>query len=340
MVPIVGVVAAPGATGAHPLTRSIRYLLRVKYVRRIVYYVDTVDQQHDSIPARLREVAATLPRAERSVARTLSSDYPIAGLGTLAELAARAHVSAPTVLRLLARIGFDGFTEFQRALHVELSQRLAAVYEDYDRGGYDEHGIGAASMIRAAAAVQATATAFAEDESAVAVRLLADPRLAVHCLGGEFSQSLALLLASHLGVLRSRVRHLPYGSAEALGELAQAGSRDVLVVYDFRRYSDFVLGVARHTAQRGAKVVLVTDRWLSPVAAFAESVLVARTDTVSPFDSLTPATALTEALVAGVSALLDEAGRARARAIAELTAAVAQESSSVAGDVEAGRNGS
>ncbi len=290
-------------------------------------YVYTVDRQPDSIPARLREVAATLPRGERSVARALSNDYPIAGLGTLAELAARAGVSAPTVLRLLGRIGFDGYTEFQRALHVELSERLAAVYEDYDRGAYDERGIGAASLTRAAAAVEATATAFADDEFAVAVRLLADPRLSVYALGGAFSQSVALLLTTHLGVLRPRVRHLPYGSTEAIGALAQAGSRDVVVVYDFRRYSDSVLAVARHAEQRGAEIVLVTDRWLSPVATFADSVLVARTESVSPFDSLAPATALTEALLAGVSALLDETGRERARAIAELTAATTRETS-------------
>ena len=147
----------------------------------------------------------------------------------------------------------------------------------------------------------------------------------MHAAGGAFSQSLALLLASHLGVLRPRVRCLAYGSAELIGALAQAGRRDVLVVYDFRRYSESALAVARHVAERGGRIVLVTDRWLSPVAPFAESVLVARTESVSPFDSLTAATALTEALVAGVSALLETDGRARADAIARLDDAVAQE---------------
>jgi DNA-binding MurR/RpiR family transcriptional regulator len=70
-------------------------------------------------------------------------------------------------------------------------------------------------------------------------------------------------------------------------------------------------------------VILITDRWLSPVAPHAESVLVARTDAVSPFDSLTAATALTEALVAGVSALLEAEGRTRADAIERLNDAIA-----------------
>ena len=122
------------------------------------------------------------------------------------------------------------------------------------------------------------------------------------------------------------MQFLPYGSAELTSALAQAGKRDVLVVYDFRRYSESTLTVARHVAERGGHIVLITDRWLSPVAPLAESVLVARTESVSPFDSLTAATALTEALVAGVSALLETDGRARAEAIARLNDTVARES--------------
>jgi DNA-binding MurR/RpiR family transcriptional regulator len=278
-----------------------------------------------SIAVRLRDALAALPRGERSVARTLLNAYPIAGLGTLAELAARSGVSTPTVLRLLTRLGFEGFSDFQRALHVELNERLANVYEDYRGDAVDQGSVGAASLAVAVKALEGTAKAFTEEEFASAVPLLADPRLTVFAIGGAFSQSLASLLALHLAVLRSRVHCLPYGSAEVMTALAQAGRRDVLVVFDFRRYSESTLAVARHVAERGGRVVLVTDRWLSPVASFAESVLVARTESASPFDSLTAATALTEALVAGVSALLGTDGRARAEAIASLDDTMAQE---------------
>ena len=275
-----------------------------------------------SIPVRLRDALATLPRGERSVARTLLNAYPIAGLGTLAELGTRSGVSTPTVLRLLTRLGFDGFSDFQRALHAELNERLAGVYQDYRGGAVDQRSVGLASLAQAASALDSTAKALPEEEFDAAVRLLADTRMTVYAVGGPFSQPLAQLLALHLDVLRPRVRALAYGSAELTGALAQAGRRDVLVVYDFRRYSEPTLAAARHVAERGGRVVLVTDRWLSPVAPHAESVLVARTESVSPFDSLTAATALTEALVAGVSACLEPDGRVRTRAIAELTDAV------------------
>jgi DNA-binding MurR/RpiR family transcriptional regulator len=47
-------------------------------------------------------------------------------------------------------------------------------------------------------------------------------------------------------------------------------------------------------------VVLVTDRWLSPIAAAADVVLPVRVDSPSIYDSFVPAMAVVERLVAGV----------------------------------------
>jgi DNA-binding MurR/RpiR family transcriptional regulator len=49
---------------------------------------------------RLRAALANLPRAERRVAHEILGAYPVAGLETVARLAARASVSGPTAVRL------------------------------------------------------------------------------------------------------------------------------------------------------------------------------------------------------------------------------------------------
>ena len=57
---------------------------------------------------------------ERKVARALLAQYPTAGLTTVADLAASAGVSSPTVVRFVTRLGFTGFATFQRSLvHVK-----------------------------------------------------------------------------------------------------------------------------------------------------------------------------------------------------------------------------
>jgi DNA-binding MurR/RpiR family transcriptional regulator len=92
---------------------------------------------------------------------------------------------------------------------------------------------------------------------------------------------------------------------------ADASRRDVLVVFDYRRYDEATTMLARQVASAGAQVVLLTDPWLSPVAEVADVVLPVRVESLSPFDSLVPALALVEALVAALTERRGEAGRTR-----------------------------
>jgi DNA-binding MurR/RpiR family transcriptional regulator len=66
-----------------------------------------------TVAERLRLRRGELTQAERKVARILMADYPVGGLDPIAKLAAAAGVSAPTVVRLVAKLEFDGYPEFQ-----------------------------------------------------------------------------------------------------------------------------------------------------------------------------------------------------------------------------------
>ena len=72
--------------------------------------------------------------------------------------------------------------------------------------------------------------------------------------------------------------------------------RDVWVVFDVRRYQPSVERLAHEAAARRAEIALVTDRWLSPVASIAETVLTCDVEASGPSDTLVPALALVEAL--------------------------------------------
>src|SRR5262249_56354311 len=79
----------------------------------------------------------------------------------------------------------------------------------------------------------------------------------------------------------------------------------------YRRYQRDVVESGRSLHQQGARLVLFTDPWLSPLAGVAEVVLPATVDTPSPFDSLVAAMALVETVVAGMVGAADERGRQR-----------------------------
>jgi DNA-binding MurR/RpiR family transcriptional regulator len=269
------------------------------------------------VAEQVRLMLPSLPRAERRVAITLLGDYPAAGLETVASLAARAGTSGPTVLRLASRLGFSGFAELQQALRDELTDRHASPLAQYGHrdgaAGIRTAGV-KPELVTAAGSVllrgiESSFGRLNRDHVERSIGLLADQRHPVVTAGGRFSGLLARYLALHLQELRPGVTWA--GDLERTGTLLDVGRRHVVVVFDFRRYQRDTVRLGRAAARQGATVLLVTDPWLSPLAADADVILPVEVGAPSPFDSLVPALALAEMLVAGVVDALGDQPRER-----------------------------
>ncbi|SFS14778.1 transcriptional regulator, RpiR family [Agrococcus baldri] len=257
-----------------------------------------------------------LSSGERKVGRALLANYPIAGLETVAELAKRASVSPPTVVRFVARLGFSGYPDFQRRLMREVHERLGSPLEQYGRADLQSADDDLARAARVfAAGIASTIDELPQSEFDRAVALLADAKHRIRLVGGRFSGMLAEYLGAHLVLLRRDVAVVEPDELARLGAIADARRGDVFIVFDYRRYDPRIVDVAQQTAGRGAEIVLFTDRWLSPAADVATTVLSADVQAPSPFDSLVPALALVEAVIAGVTDRLGESGRQRLAAI-------------------------
>jgi DNA-binding MurR/RpiR family transcriptional regulator len=269
-----------------------------------------------SLSEVVRGSLATLSAGERKVGRALLANYPIAGLETVAELAQRASVSPPTVVRFVTRLGFSGYPEFQRRLQREVHERLGSPLEQYGR---DDLRSGVGDLGRAvrvfSAGIATTIDELPQSEFDRAVALMSEPRQRVVLIGGRFSRMLAEYLGAHLVQLRPDVIVLDDRELARLATVSDVRRGDVLVVFDYRRYDPAVVRLAQQAADRGVEVVLFTDRWLSPAADVATTVLAAEVAAPSPFDSLVPALAVVEAVIAGVTDRMGEAGRQRIEAI-------------------------
>ena len=77
-----------------------------------------------NLAALIREQFQHLAPNEKKVARVLLNQYPVAGLETIAQLAKKSSVSGPTVLRLITKLGFEGYGQFQESLRQELEAQL------------------------------------------------------------------------------------------------------------------------------------------------------------------------------------------------------------------------
>jgi DNA-binding MurR/RpiR family transcriptional regulator len=255
-----------------------------------------------------RLAVAGLTPAERKVARVLLADYPVRGLEPVAKLAAEAGVSAPTVIRLVTKLEFGSYADFQQSLKSEVSARLSSPLTLYTEpmysGGGDSDAVSRSEQVLCGG-ISSSFARLPRAEFDQAVRLLADPRRGVTLIGGRFSSMLAEYLAAHLRILRSNVRVVT--AFDRVSAMLDVGRGDVLVAFDYRRYQHDTVRLSLIAKRQGATLVAFTDPYLSPLAAHADVVLTTSVASPSPFDALTPAVALVETVIA---ALVDRLGAA------------------------------
>lgn len=246
--------------------------------------------------------------SERKVARALLAEYPVAGLEPVTKLAGRASVSAPTVMRMLSRMGIQSYPQMQKQLRSEIAQRTTSPIDKYGaRPGVSAdsatssqpHTLQIAQQVMAQS-LNSTFASVPGSEFDRVVDLLSDPKRRVWTVGGRYSGLLAEYLVLHLRLLRPDSHFVGRAESEKSLALIDMGPRDVLLAFDYRRYQDATIEFVGRAKACKATTVLLTDPWLSPAAKYADHVISSSVEAPSPFDSLVPSMAIVETLISGV----------------------------------------
>lgn len=262
-------------------------------------------------------MGAGLTKSERRITRVLLSTNMKLAQDTVAGLAARADVSGPTVLRLVSKLGFDGYPAFQAAAEHEYNQRISSPPQQIDQRlqGLDIGAFLDASRQQFSASLDAAFDAWKESEIDKVTKLLADENRSIFVLGGRFTQLFAAYLAGRLFHLRQDVRTV--GSTSLIiskeEDLASIAKSSVLVVFDVRPYQADLVDLARRATDQGSTVILITDTWLSPIADFATVVLPVQVETLWGCDSFAHCAILIELLFGRMLSESGERGLARIR---------------------------
>ena len=145
--------------------------------------------------------------------------------------------------------------------------------------------------------------------------LLADDKRAVYIVGGRISDAIAQHFSRHLRQVRRNVFHLPSDTEVWPEYILRMRARDLLIIFDFRRYQQRLVELASKVrSTTGISVILVTDKWMSPAAAYAAEVIALPTENRTAWDSYAGALAIADALVASISERDWDATRDRIKA--------------------------
>ncbi len=275
----------------------------------------TIEQQ---IKARFDD----LTRAERQLASHITRHYPVAALASITALAKAAEVSTPTVVRLVQKLGYKGYPDFQTVVRAEVEERLISPIAKHDRwaGGVPETHI----LNRFADAVvgnlQATLGQIDHSEFDAVSRLMAERDRKIFAMGGRITHAMADYFVTHMRVIRRDVTLISEMSNAWPPALIDMKPGDVLLAFDIRRYENNVLSLVEMAADQGAEVVLITDQWVSPAAERARYRFSAHIEAPSAWDSTVAIQVLVETLLAAVQSLTWEDTQARMKRLEELYA--------------------
>ncbi|NQZ72824.1 MAG: MurR/RpiR family transcriptional regulator [Dinoroseobacter sp.] len=239
--------------------------------------------------------------SERQLANTLLDDYPIIGLSSITDLAQAASVSTTTVTRMLQKMGFDGFPQFQTALRSELKEMIsdpASKRKHLQSDLPEEHVLNRYSRKALGNQQRSLDEVDAEDFDRLC-DLLSDPDRSIYISGGRITGTIARFLFLHLQMIRSDVRMVADGGAWP-HDLLDVKKGDVVVVFDVRRYENTTLQLAQMCGAKETEIVLFTDQWRSPIHRIATLTFAAHIAVPSAWDSCLPLLMLQECTIAAL----------------------------------------
>ena len=219
---------------------------------------------------RIRASIPALPPAEQRVARLLLADARSFATLPVGELAERAHVSKPTVVRFCRSVGYDGLTDFKRKLAGNVNEGVPFVHravDDVDKTGdivvkVIDNAVAALLHYRNAAASQSVERAVV----ALAEACRAGRRIEFYGVGNS---GIVAMDAQHkffrLGVMAAAVidGHVQVMSATMLGP------GDCAMIISNSGRSKDLLDVAEIARRKGATVLVITASG-SPLARMAQ----------------------------------------------------------------------
>ncbi|HWL44179.1 MAG TPA: MurR/RpiR family transcriptional regulator [Ilumatobacter sp.] len=264
------------------------------------------------VAERIRAGGATLTTAERRVAEVILGSPHAVGFGTVAELARTAGVGAATVVRLSAKLGYEGFSELQTGVQRDLMHQLRPAAERIREAGDDARADHSAIEV---ANVTGTLKAVNGRTLTTLIDRLADLDRPVALLSGDDSAGVAHQFVTQLVQIRPGVTSL-YGSQVIVHrDIALLDPRTTVIVIDLRRYEQWVLDAHGLIRARGLWSAALSDNALSPLAAFADVAFDISAGSAGPFDSHVGTLALLNLFVANVAARVREPAAERLAAI-------------------------
>ena len=241
----------------------------------------------------INEKLSGLSKGHKLIANYILSHYDKAAFMTAQKLGKTVGVSESTVVRFASELGYDGYPALQKGLQELMRNKLTTVQRievtsDLMRSDTVLERVLNLDIDKIRRTLEETSK---EDFNNAVDTIVSCNTL--YIMGTRSAASIASFLAYYLGLIFPHVKLVQSTTTSELFEK--------MIGISFPRYSKQTVKALKYAKSNGANVIAITDSKASPIAKYADSLLLARSDMASFVDSLVAPLSLINALIVAVS---------------------------------------
>ncbi len=241
-------------------------------------------------------------KGQKRIAQYILDHADEAAFMTAFKLGETVGVSESTVVRFAAELGFDGYPKLQKAIRNLIRSKLNSIQRiEVTKSRMADDEVLENVLQSDIANLRQTLEELPNGTFNSAVDAIINARK-VYIFGAGSCRSLANFTAYYLKMMLGDI-HLVYTSSEMeiLEEVFHINENDVLIGLSFPRYSSKAVRTLHFAHSRKAQIVAITDSQLSPIAQYADYLLLAHSDMATIVDSLVAPLSIINALIVAVA---------------------------------------
>ena len=256
----------------------------------------------EDLLVQIEKRMSTFSKSQKLIANFIINSYEKAAYMTALKLGNAVNVSESTVVRFAIEMGFEGYPELQKSLQSLIKNRLTAVQRiniTNDRIGDD--GILKNTLTQDMDRIRRTLEEIDPKVFDTAIEKICSAR-GIYILGAMSSSILARFLDYNFQLIFDNVHFVQAINTSGIyQQIIHMNSEDAFIAISFPRYSQSTIKATAYAKSCNANVVAITDSVTSPLASYANELLIARSDMASFADSLVAPLSLLNAIIVAVS---------------------------------------
>jgi len=236
--------------------------------------------------------------SDRIIADYLLRAYPLGLLQNASEIADELEINTATVTRFFPKIGYRNIKsariDFRQDIRFMVNSPLDRL-RNKDPESLENVNCASSVMEMDLSNIQKTLSALDEETVGKFFSLIenSDKKLYTLGIGKEFS----LAYYFYIQISSFCNRTLLLSPDNMVSQLANMQTSDILVVFDFRRYSLMLEKACKYATDVGGKIIIFADSPIAPTAKLSDCLFMVNTMSPSIFDSYTAGMTLINTLM-------------------------------------------